>query len=117
MTPDPPVDLRLLLKGTDRTATIRSEEIPGVLGDLERLRAELWSRLFSSAGGVASGPGIPTDGDRLLAIKEAAETLGVSTDWLYRQAPKLPFTVHLGGRQLRFSMQGIQRYIRTRMGR
>lgn len=54
--------------------------------------------------------------DRLLDVTAAAERLGVSRDWLYRRAGRLPFTVRTG-RLLRFSSHGIGRYIRNRQGR
>src|SRR5262245_41924772 len=47
----------------------------------------------------------PVDDDRLLTTEDAAQRLGVSTDWLYRRAPRLPFTVRLE-RVLRFSARG-----------
>jgi hypothetical protein len=56
------------------------------------------------------------DHERLLDVDEAARRLGVSPDWLYRRAGKVPFTVRLG-RTLRFSAQGLVRYIRQRQGR
>lgn len=49
--------------------------------------------------------------DRLLTVDEAAARLGQSKDWLYRHATKLPFTRRVG-RQVRFSSQGLERYIR-----
>jgi len=49
--------------------------------------------------------------DRLLDAKEAAEILSVSEDWLYRRKSKLPFTRRLGPKMLRFSFQGIQKYL------
>jgi predicted DNA-binding transcriptional regulator AlpA len=49
--------------------------------------------------------------DRLLTIEEAAERLKTFTDWLYRMWRKLPFAVKLSKKQLRFSQQGLQRYI------
>ena len=52
--------------------------------------------------------------DRLLMAEEAAQTLAVSPDWLYRHAGKLPFTRKLGPKMLRFSSQGIQRWLATR---
>ena len=56
-----------------------------------------------------------TDGaDRLLMAEEASKTLAVSPDWLYRHASKLPFTRKLGPKMLRFSSQGIQRWLATR---
>jgi predicted DNA-binding transcriptional regulator AlpA len=53
--------------------------------------------------------------DRLLDVFEAAEKLGVTTDWLYRHHRKLPITVR-HGRLLRFSELGIDDYIRRRRG-
>jgi len=50
-------------------------------------------------------------GDRLLTAEQAAEILSTSPDWLYRHAGKLPFTRKLGPKILRFSHQGIQKYL------
>jgi excisionase family DNA binding protein len=65
-----------------------------------------------------NGPGGPLAGEdgQLLDVKEAARRLHVSTDWLYRRAGRLPFTVRMGG-ALRFSAEAIERYIRQREGR
>jgi len=52
--------------------------------------------------------------DRLLMAEEAAQTLAVSPDWLYRNAKRLPFTRKLGPRMLRFSQQGIQKWLTSR---
>ena len=54
------------------------------------------------------------DTDRLLTVGEAAQRLACSKDWLYRH--RLPFAVR-NGRQLRFSADGLERYIRQRAGR
>ena len=53
-------------------------------------------------------------GDKLLDEEAACEILSASPDWLYRHASKLPFTRKLGPRMLRFSEQGIQKYLATR---
>ena len=53
-------------------------------------------------------------GDRLLTAEQAAEILSTSPDWLYRHANRLPFTRKLGPRMLRFSYQGIQKWLATR---
>ena len=55
----------------------------------------------------------PTE-DRLLVTADAASRLGVSKDWLYRHADRVPFTVRLSEGQLRFSAKGIDRYIASR---
>ena len=52
--------------------------------------------------------------DRLLDADEAAQLLGVSSDWVYRQAKKLPFTRKLAPKLLRFSHQGILKWLATR---
>jgi predicted DNA-binding transcriptional regulator AlpA len=103
------VDLTRVL--ADLETTIPREEIPAAIGALEALKAKLFSRLLDPRVSVqANGP------DKLLEVDVAAEQLGTSADWLYRNAGKLPFTVRVG-RSLRFSEQGIQRYIKTHAGR
>ena len=52
--------------------------------------------------------------ERLLTAEEAAQLLGVSPDWLYRNAKKLPFTRKLGPKMLRFSYQGILKWLAIR---
>ena len=52
--------------------------------------------------------------ERLLNAEEAAKILNVSSDWLYRNAKKLPFTRKLGPKMLRFSHQGIMKWLPTR---
>ncbi len=52
--------------------------------------------------------------ERLLTAEEAAAVLSVSPDWLYRNAKKLPFTRRLGPKALRFSYQGIIKWLATR---
>jgi len=54
------------------------------------------------------------EGDRLLDAEKAAEILSVSPSWLYRYGKHLPFTRKLAPRVLRFSSQGIQKYLATR---
>jgi predicted DNA-binding transcriptional regulator AlpA len=53
-------------------------------------------------------------GERLLDLEEAAELLSVSTDWLYHNAKKLPFTRKIGPRILRFSYQGMLRSMESK---
>ena len=53
-------------------------------------------------------------GDKLLDAKQAAEILCVGEDWVYHHHKKLPFTRKLAPRVLRFSYQGIQRWLGSR---
>ncbi len=98
-----------------RAAHVRREHIPALLGNLEQIKAALWSRLMAPGGDRT--PVADTVEDKLLTVEEAAEKLSVTVDWLYRHAARLPFTVRPGPRQLRFSLRGIERYIRQRQGR
>lgn len=61
-------------------------------------------------------PDISSEPDSLLDVAAAAARLGMSKDWLYRRAKKLPFCVPQG-RALRFSSHGIDRYIERRQSR
>ena len=55
--------------------------------------------------------------DRLLTVEEASRKLGLTKDYLYRHADHFPFTVRVGPRHLRFSLHGMERYIRQRTTR
>ena len=52
--------------------------------------------------------------DRLLNVEQAAEVLNVSTDFLYRNQryKTLPFTIILGPRRIRFSLQGLLAWLK-----
>ena len=55
------------------------------------------------------------EADRMLDAKEASLMLSMSEDWLYRHAKKFPFTRKLGPKMLRFSYQGIKKWLATRI--
>jgi predicted DNA-binding transcriptional regulator AlpA len=86
------------------------------------LSAEARSRLLVQIAAILTVLGTPLPesspqvNDRLLKVDEAGARLGVSVDFMYRHAAKLPFAVRQG-RSLRFSEQGIERYIRQRHAR
>ena len=114
-SPPPSTYLADLLTDPSKTEKVPPEAVPALLGEIECLRAKLWARMMiPSARGTGQAS---TEEDRLLIAQEAAKRLGASEDYLYRHADKLPFTVRIGPRQLRFSAQGIERYIRQRTGK
>jgi excisionase family DNA binding protein len=55
---------------------------------------------------------MPRD-DKLLTVEQVCEILNTSEEWLYHNAKKLPFVRKVGG-LLRFSSNGLQRYIESR---
>ena len=106
-----PVDLAALVEDPRRLATVPPSRIPALLSQLSALQGAMAARLISADRDET----VSTE-DTLLTVDQAAERLGVSTDWLFRRSRTLPFVVRLG-RHLRFSNRGIDRYLRNRTGR
>ena len=88
------------------------EELAALVGELERARAVALVRLLAPA----NPPAVRETADENLSVAAAALRLGVSRDWLYRNAKKLPFTVRIG-RKLLFDARGLERWNRQRTGR
>jgi predicted DNA-binding transcriptional regulator AlpA len=101
-----------LLGDLTRISALPREEIAELRGQIAKLDKLLLSRLLAGEP-VQSGP----DADRLLTATEAAQKLGATLDWVYRNAHALPFAVRVGKRHVRFSEAGMCRYIQQRMGR
>ncbi|MBI4583582.1 MAG: hypothetical protein HY717_06140 [Planctomycetes bacterium] len=90
------------------------ETIPGLLGGLEALKARLAGRDYAARTAAKLKADRPQAGrgDRLLRAKGAAEILEMTEDYLRHHAKDLPFTVRPVLRKLRFSLLGIERFIR-----
>jgi predicted DNA-binding transcriptional regulator AlpA len=86
------------------------EALPVALAHLLALQARVVARLTAGTGVQAV---VERDTD-LLEAKEAAKLLKMSEDWLYKNAKRLPFTRRVGLRSLRFSAEGIRRYLASR---
>ena|SRR5215467_3275265 len=111
MKPDTaPVGLWELVKDPSQVTEVDPSQIPALLAQLSAVQSSMAARLVS-----ASPEAKPAD-DVLLDVTEAAIKLGVSEDWLYRRTRSLPFVVRVG-RHIRFSSNGIDRFIRNKMGR
>jgi predicted DNA-binding transcriptional regulator AlpA len=103
-----------ILNEPGKASDIPVEEIPLLLSNLAALQNVLTARLLEVSGRF--NPTRTSQEDRLLDAKQAAELLRKSADWLYRHKSKLPFTVRVG-RNIRFSHDGLQKYLRQRQGR
>jgi excisionase family DNA binding protein len=86
----------------DSVRELQPEELPVLLGELEIIRATALMRITQPTPVVQA--------DELLGIEDTAERLGVSVDYVYRNAKNLPFTRRIG-RKLLFSSRGIDQYI------
>lgn len=104
--------IRQMLRQSEKAIPdLAAEDLPDVLGEVERLRVLLSLKLS-----VVPSPATSTESERLLDVEEAAKRLSVSPDTLYRKAKSLPFTVRFG-HLVRFSSAGIDRFIRSRQRR
>jgi hypothetical protein len=117
VTRPPAASLDTIAADPVTATTLPAETVTALLTQLTIVQSALMARLLAVAG-TSSAPTLDTaDSDRLLTAHEAAVKLSVSKDWLYRHASTLPFTVRpTRGRTLRFSLQGLDSYIRRRTG-
>jgi len=106
-----PVDLAALVGDPARVAKILPSRIPALLSLLSAVQSAMAARVIS-----ADREEPASTEDALLTVDQAAERLGVSKDWLFRQSRMLPFVVCLS-RHLRFSSRGVDRSLRSRTGR
>jgi predicted DNA-binding transcriptional regulator AlpA len=83
--------------------TLPAEDLPGLIGALEEVKATALVRLTAPALQ-------PQAQDSWLDIGEASQLTSMSRSYLYRHADSLPFVRH-EGRALRFSAIGIQQYL------
>ena len=95
-----------------RVGELSPEGAASALFELGALQAALEARLRAMA--VPSSRVGQPEQDRLLTPDEAANRLGVSLRWLYRNAKRLPFTRKLTRRTLRFHEAGLEKYIREK---
>ena len=112
------IDLSQHLARPNLADGLSREELAALLEQLKGLEGRIMARLLLGSRECVNGH--PTNGegaDCLVGAKEAAARLSVTADYLYRHADELPFTVRPGPGQVRFSSDGIARYIQQRQGR
>jgi hypothetical protein len=83
---------------------IPAKDIPSIMIQLNALQSALAARLIAEQSGDAAKS---EPEDKLITIKEAADLLTVSPDWLYRRHKNLPFTHRLSRKGLRFSKRDL----------
>jgi len=114
------ISLEEIVKHPDRARRLSPDVATVLLAQCVSIQASLVAAVLSprviNTNEISQHDGRGQD-DRLMNVQEAASKLGVSVDWIYRNAAKLPFTVRLGPRRLRFSTKGINKFIQSRQGR
>lgn len=86
-------------------ASLPPERLPAVMAALSARLGLAAARVLAEAGSEDSAQSL----DENLSVGEAARRLGVSEDYLYRHARRLPFTRRIG-RRLLFSAKGLERW-------
>ena len=105
-----PTDPTLLgLPAVEAVDELPTEALPPLALALAALQSRVAARLL-----LADGASTPPSADRLLTIEQAAEILCVTKDWL-RHRPTLPFVVKVSEGVVRYSEQGLARFIRLHM--
>jgi predicted DNA-binding transcriptional regulator AlpA len=106
------VDLGALLDHPERVGEVPAAELPAIVLRLAALQSAVAARLTAEA---TSAPAASEQApEKLLDVRQAAERVGMSADWLYRHKDKLPFTRLVGTRTVRFSDAGITRWLAHR---
>jgi predicted DNA-binding transcriptional regulator AlpA len=109
------LDLEGLRIGLSELATVPDEipleQVPGLVAELARAQAAL---LVATCRPAPPRAVEQPNEDRMLDVDEAAELLGVKPAWVYRHARKLPFTRRISAKVVRFSRQGILRWLAAR---
>ena len=88
---------------------LNDDGLTALLGQVELLRRRILHRL----DGPEEPAPQPEPAPGLLSIEEAAARIRMSTSWLYREAPTLPFARKISNRW-RFDARGLEKYLRTR---
>src|SRR5262245_2172349 len=86
---------------------LRPEDIPVLVGTLERLKVVALARLPVGPNGTVADGTTDRVTDTLLTVEEAAKKLSVTEDWLYRRTKTLPFVVKIENKHVRYSAAGI----------
>ena len=91
--------------------TVPVDDLPRMLGAMAEAQARLQLRLATPR---------PEDHradvrDANISVAEAAQRLGVSPSYIYKNAKNLPFVVRIGRRRV-CSMNRLERWNRTRLG-
>jgi len=116
MTERPGLDLAALCADPARIAAVPTTEVPVLLALVAAEQARLAALQGALAARLAGTSNGYSGADRLLTLDEAAERLGTSKDWLRRQKT-LPFRVEVSPGQVRYSAEGMTRFIARRAGK
>jgi len=118
MRSNPPVELADLLRDPARVAEIPPEAIPGILGDVEWLRAALWARMLTARNNgqreTPEGPLEPKSQERQDKGRASAANSLLSVDAVATQLACKPSTVRKWISRRRLPVVKVGRLVRVR---
>ena len=96
-------------------AAVPQEDIPDLLGELERAKATAYARLLTAHNGPSGSMEAAPDSDdgRLLTAEAVADRLSVAVRWVYRHADDLG-AIRLSEKCLRFPCASVDAYVSRR---
>jgi excisionase family DNA binding protein len=89
-------------------------QVAAIQGEYAAIQSSLTARLVSQG---SRAPHYTSETDKLLNVKQAADLLGCSTDYLYRHPARYRQLEVRDGGAVRFSKRAIDEYIRRNTGR
>ncbi len=109
-----PPSLLDVVAAPHQISNLPRETIVPLLCQLSALQSALTARLVETKEAAQNhDSNDPTD--QLLTPTQAAAMMGVTKGWIYRHAHRFPFTKRLGRKTLRFSKQGLKRWIQAKL--
>jgi len=106
-----PTSLDAIADDPTRLANTPTREAVALMVRCSVVHAALAARIISESVSTKERGAPEIADDRLLTPQEAAAVLSVPIPWLYRHAPRLPFTRRLSRKRLRFSELGLRNYL------
>ena len=94
------------------------ERIAHRIADAEAMNAtapvaDILKLVHEELGHLSNGgtPRRAQEPEKLLTAQQVAETLNVTSRWVYDHASTLPFARRLGSKAVRFSSRGLEKYL------
>lgn len=103
-------DLALVIADPRRIAELHVDEIPGLLGALERVRAALWARMVRAPAPVTREPGTDTR-DELVTVPEVAKELRFTRAYMYEAVRRGDLSAVRKGKYVRIRRSDLRAWL------
>ncbi len=107
-------ELAKIFPDLQRLTKIPKDAIPEAVAELERIKAELYSRLAPTAAVQKSPPQQLNEGESWLTVKEACAKFKLTPRWFYNRTGKVSFIKKVSRKKLLINEAGLQRWLASR---